>query len=163
MSVADIVTLFSYFLGNPTAGTGLCTAQGFIQQFGELSSIAWSTLIAYTLYSTIKKRKAYTFEHIRYYVLVGFAIPLFVAFLPLSTSSYDNTGAWCWITASTVAGQLWRWLLFYGPLWTAIAFNAYSYYISRKELKSAFANGMPAKYKSLVRRLQFYPLILVVC
>ena len=39
MSVADVITIFSYYLGNPQADTGLCTVQGWVQQFGELSSI----------------------------------------------------------------------------------------------------------------------------
>ena len=137
MSVADVVTIFSYFLGNPSADTGLCTLQGLVQQFGELSSIAWSTLIAYTLYSTVKRRIAYTFKHFPYYVLVGFIVPLLFALLPLTTQSYTNTGAWCWVDAGSVAGQLWRWLIFYGPLWGAIGFNGYSYYIARKEVRGA--------------------------
>ena len=116
MSLADILVIISYFLGDPTSGTGLCTFQGLLQQFAELSSILWSTIIAWTLYTAVVHRRD-TSKMLHKFVVVGFGVPFLLALFPLTTTSYDNTGAWCWITADDVAGQLWRWLIFYGPLW----------------------------------------------
>ncbi|GMH63433.1 hypothetical protein TrST_g1633 [Triparma strigata] len=164
MSLADILVIISYFLGDPTSGTGLCTFQGLLQQFAELSSILWSTIIAWTLYTAVVHRRD-TSKMLHKFVVVGFGVPFLLALFPLTTTSYDNTGAWCWITADDVAGQLWRWLIFYGPLWSAIGFNSYSVYIVRKGLKSAFAGAdeMPKKYKDLINKLKWYPIILVFC
>jgi len=65
---------------------------------------------------------------------LGYGVPLLCAFLPLFTNSYTNTGAWCWISTQQAVGQVWRWLLFYGPLWSCIAFNAYAYYLTEKKV-----------------------------
>lgn len=92
-------------------------------------------------------------------------MPASVSLLPLFTTSYINTGAWCWIDQTDV-GTVWRFLLFYVPLWTCIAFNAYTYYIvirSMNELFKTQNTEVPKKYRSLIQRLKLYPLILVGC
>jgi len=164
MSLADLGALFSYLLGSPSEG-GVCRFQGFIQQYFELSSIIWSAVIAFTLYRAVVKLQD-SASLSKTYLTLGYGVPLLCAFLPLFTNSYTNTGAWCWISTQQAVGQVWRWLLFYGPLWSCIAFNAYAYYLTEKKMKSMFETQdaeMPDKYKALIKRLKLYPLILVVC
>lgn len=164
MSCADLGALFSYLLGSPGEG-GLCRFQGLLQQYCELSSIIWSALIAFTLYRAVVKLQD-SASLLKRYLAFGYGIPVICAFLPLFTSSYTNTGGWCWISNTQTVGQVWRWLLFYGPLWSCVGYNAYCYYLTEKAMKNMFSNQgteMPTKYKALIKRLKLYPLILVVC
>ena len=164
MSIADMGALISYMFGSPKGGA-FCTIQGFVQQLFELSSFAWSTIIAYTLYRAVVKLQD-SKPLLPYYYLFGYGIPLLCAFIPLATSSYVNTGAWCWISNEQTIGQVLRWLLFYGPLWGCISFNAYISFITTKKMRDMFSTrekDMPDKYKALIKRLSLYPLILVVC
>jgi hypothetical protein len=142
----------------------------------ELSSILWTSAIAYTLFRLIVKKKDSNELMNKFYV-VCFGIPFLFCLLPLTTDSYGNTVGWCWIDPedNEAAGQTWRLLLFYLPLWSAIGFNAYVYYIVSRAIGELFGRSksaggtaisrweIPPKYEKLIRRLRMYPLILVFC
>lgn len=169
MSITDGFSCISYFLGSPTTDTALCTLQGFLQQLFQLSSILWTTAIATTLYRAVVKQTG-SQELLPRFHLVCSGIPALFALLPLLTSSYGNTAAWCWIfvdPSSPAIGQVWRLLLFYLPLWAAVVFNGYTYYISNRAMRGLFQSSseseIPKRYRNLMKRLNAYPLILAGC
>jgi len=169
MSITDGMGCISYLIGNPTDQSGLCTFQGFMQQLFQLSSILWTTAISTTLYRAVVKRMGSKELMMRYHLICS-GVPTLFALLPLTTSSYGNTAAWCWIYVeedSPTIGQLWRFFLFYLPLWGAVVFNGYTYYISNRAMKGLFLSNddqqIPKKYRNLMRRLNAYPLILAGC
>ena len=168
MSIADTFSCIAFFFGNPADGSTLCSLQGFCIQLFQLSSILWTTAIATTLFRAVVKRAGSKELMMRFHGLCT-GLPLLFAFLPLFTSSYGNTMAWCWIFVeeeSPTIGQVWRLMLFYLPLWLAVGFNGYVYYISNRAMKSLFSNTaecVPKKYRNLMRRLNAYPLILAGC
>ena len=65
------------------------------------------------------------------YGVIAFGVSGIAALLPLTTSSYGSAGGWCWITSTGNSvlnkGNLWRFVLFYLPLWLVITFNFISY------------------------------------
>ena len=168
MSIADLGAVFCYWFGNPADNTGLCTFQGLAMQFFQFSSILWSTAIALTLYRAVVKRTE-TDGLMKHFHILCFGVPGVFCLLPLTTTSYGNTGAWCWIQAAghRDAGTWWRLFIFYLPLWIAITFNAYTYFITIRAMNQLFKSQdemeIPAKYKKLIQRLSLYPLILVGC
>ena len=164
MSCADCAACIAYFFGSPATGSPLCTVQGLMEQGCQLSSIVWTTIISYTLWNAVVKREAVT-DKMNAFLFFGFALPALTCVLPLSTGSFANTGAWCWIDQSDV-GTVWRFALFYVPLWSAIIFNGYTYWLvidSMKELFKTQNSEIPSKYRALINRLKLYPIILVGC
>jgi len=134
-------------------------------------------VIALTLFRLIVMQK--TSSHLMgKFHLFCFGLPLICMFLPLLTSSYGDTGAWCWIQtpdenkdasmAETLLnkGTIWRLFLFYLPLWIAIAFNSVVYIVVTNTLARVArtqASETRPKYLKMIRRLRMYPLILVFC
>jgi len=175
MSLADVGATLSYFLGDPkNDGSVICGLQAWGEQMFQLSSMLWSTAIALTLYRAVVSHKE-TDELMKYLHLLCFGLPFFLSFMPLTTDDYGTTGAWCWIKSDEPndSGFWWRIFIFYIPLWASIVFNAYSYYLVRKAMTTIFKvqtningeinNEIPEKYKTLMKRLRLYPLILVGC
>ena len=138
-------------------------------------------MIALTLFRLIVMQK--TSSHLMpKFLLYCFGLPFICMFLPLFTNSYGDTGAWCWIetpqenededddASMTKAllneGTMWRILLFYLPLWIAIAFNSVVYIVVTNTLARVArtqASETRPKYLKMIRRLRMYPLILVFC
>eukprot|EP00520_Triparma_pacifica_P018675 CAMPEP_0118662362 /NCGR_PEP_ID=MMETSP0785-20121206/16790_1 /TAXON_ID=91992 /ORGANISM="Bolidomonas pacifica, Strain CCMP 1866" /LENGTH=341 /DNA_ID=CAMNT_0006555899 /DNA_START=71 /DNA_END=1093 /DNA_ORIENTATION=+ len=176
LSISDLGNCISYFLGDPKTGW-LCTTQSMIMSLFELSSVLWTTVIALTLFRLIVMQK--TSSHLmKKFHLFCFGIPFFCMFLPLITDSYGDTGAWCWIQtpeenedesmtrALLNKGTIWRLVLFYLPLWIAIAFNSVVYIVVTNTLARVArtqASETRPKYLKMIRRLRMYPLILVFC
>jgi hypothetical protein len=111
MAVADWFSCIAYFMANPTDGSAACTFQGLLEQGCQLSSIIWTTIISLTLWMAVVKREE-VHTHMRTFLIVGYVLPALTCILPLSTKSFVNTGAWCWIDGETTIGQVWRFLLF---------------------------------------------------
>ena len=56
----------------------LCFAQAFLSNFGELSSMAWSTVIFFSLYQTVVKLRKIDNLKPKYY-LISFGIPFILS------------------------------------------------------------------------------------
>ena len=89
------------------------------------------------------------------------------ALLPLSTSSYGASGAWCWIRPRPrLPSAAWRFSIFYAPVWIAIAYNGAVYANCAwvlERLRSVADDAAGEKLRGTIHRLARYPLILVAC
>ena len=170
MAVADFGIGLTSFMGSPLDGSISCTLQGLLQQFFELASVLWTTVIAGTLFMAIIRQTDVEQYRARIYCY-GWLVPGLLALLPLSTNSYGDAGAWCWIHSKTWAETTaWRFTIFYVPLWIAIAFNGYVYWLTTKTLRrlldvssSVEGDDAPQRLEALIDRLKYYPLILIIC
>jgi len=179
LSLSDMGVCVSYFFGDPTDGTLRCYSQAMIMSFFELASVLWTTVIAYTLFRLIILQKTSVHLINRFHAF-AFGLPLLAMLMPLTTNSYGNSGAWCWITtpSDNVAtdptvqenffqqGTIWRLFLFYLPLWLAIGFNTGVYILVTNALQRVAVTQTALqrpKYLKMVKRLRLYPLILVFC
>ena len=168
MALSDIGGAVAAFLGSPRDRSALCGAQGFLLQFCKVASVFWATVIATTLYASLKKRESIEAERWRPYAYAfAYGIPLFFAILPFSTSSYGSAGAWCWIrTKPRLNSNAWRFSIFYVPSWVCIIYNAMVYaecaFVFYR-LSTVVDDDASAKLKRSVRRLLAYPAILVLC
>lgn len=169
MALADMGSCFTYFLGAPRDRSPLCTSQAVLQQYFELASVLWATVIATTLSLAIWWRVAPPADEWRPAIYgVAWGLPMLVSLLPFSTGSYGSAGAWCWIRPKPRAeSHAWRFSIFYGPIWVAIIYNAIVYSkaaVVLKRLSSTVAGDEASiKLKQTIARLLRYPLILVVC
>ncbi|KAH8074712.1 G-protein coupled receptor [Aureococcus anophagefferens] len=146
MALADMGAALTYWFGSPRDRSGLCTSQAVLQQFFELSS---------TNDGGARARAAFTWG----------ASAVF-ALLPLSTSSYGASGAWCWIRPRPrLPSAAWRFSIFV-PVWIAIAYNGAVYANCAwvlERLRSVADDAAGEKLRGTIHRLARYPLILVAC
>lgn len=192
LAISDVGSGVGYFIGSPPNGA-LCTIQGIILHYFQLSSFLWTTVIAFVLERTVCQQQGQAIQQRRDYLhLYAWGVPLILVVLPFTTArmmphglAYSNTfegwsdshdGAWCWIADddSSGIGTSWRLLTFYLPLWSAMAYNLWSYNkvitTLRITLKSQSSetqiqqqdNDHQMKLK-IVKRLRWYPALLVLC
>mmetsp|Transcript_2838 Transcript_2838/g.4051 ORF Transcript_2838/g.4051 Transcript_2838/m.4051 type:complete len:337 (-) Transcript_2838:253-1263(-) len=192
LAFADIGCNFAFFLGDGAESfTFRCYLQALSFIYFNLASIFLSAGIAYTVWLMIVHR---SFDLAREregrVYAVCFGLPALIACLPLITSDYGNTGAWCSITGDhekeVDTGSIWMLVCFYIPLWLSIGYICYAYlgvYRVIQGVKAAFAmagyhegsgetksepstlalgqpQGLAMEYS---KRLFLYPLIIVVC
>mmetsp|Transcript_29849 Transcript_29849/g.69296 ORF Transcript_29849/g.69296 Transcript_29849/m.69296 type:complete len:202 (+) Transcript_29849:121-726(+) len=124
LAISDIGSNMTYFLGHRAelVGEGLCTLQGMTQQFFELASVLWTVVIGLTLWSSVVRQVKMENRA----AMHGFAwgTSFIIMLLPLSTDSYGPAGSWCWIK-DKMPGTVWRYIVFYVPLWLAFAWVCY--------------------------------------
>eukprot|EP00494_Astrolonche_serrata_P031915 UN32184 len=77
---------------------------------------------------------------------------LITSLLPLTTESYGQSGGWCWVKDGEEVDIMWRFVIFYIPLWVAIMYIGYMYYCTYKEI------GLETP---IMRQVGLYPAILV--
>jgi hypothetical protein len=164
MSVADILDGAAYLL--PSEGV-YCYLQAIGNTVFPLSSVLWSSVMAYCLYRVviIKDYNLLRFEKL--YLVYAYGLPLLFLVPPAATGTFGYAQGWCWITAEDetyIVGSVLRLVCFYIPLWAVIVFNLVVYCKIGRELNKEL--GMMSEdgdmRRALVRRLVFYPIILIV-
>jgi len=176
VSISDFITSIGNFMGDAGgnddthlgASEGLCVFQAVLISYGQLSSVLWSAAIAFTLEMAVLRRsKSFSQEHISqytyHYISVCFGAPVIMALLPLITTSYGDTGGWCWITQLDEAGLAWRMFQFYIPLWLVVIYNCYVYFRLYYRLKDMNAERPNRAAEENMKKIRYYPLILIIC
>lgn len=108
LAIADLIFSFSFFLINENANyknKAFCEFQAFLFYASSLSSIFWTSIIAYSLYRMIlvnSAKKVMTYKNI--FLFIGYFIPFFIALIPLYFKKYgpqslltDKVDSWCGI------------------------------------------------------------------
>jgi hypothetical protein len=155
---------------------GQCVFQGFVLNLFGMGTIFWTTWIAWCLYCAVVLQKQSPSLLLMHSVTIGFST--FLSILPFFTDSYARVGAFCWISAKSDAGQAFRFICWYLPLWAAFLINLYLHNRVSKTLRnfatlSQISNGSlesqspetKAATERLMRmadHLQWYPLIFVI-
>lgn len=81
--------------------TSDCVAQGFLANFGEISSVAWIACISHSFVISFKISGFFKLKRmLLYYTLYSILFPLLLSLIPLFTQSYGFTGSWCWLNFS---------------------------------------------------------------
>ncbi|CAG9313294.1 unnamed protein product [Blepharisma stoltei] len=143
----------------------LCQLQSVALTFCTLANVLWTAMIALALYLAVIHEKRLG-EHYKWYALIfAVLVPLCISWLPYITDSFGTAQGWCWIDDSKKWGTIWRYSLFYGPLWIVIPFNIIVYFkvIKKIQLEIGNVSEQQQMRKQLMRRLVMYPIILVIC
>jgi len=165
--VKSIISMFS--IGIPVATqNGFCYFQGLMVQVTNFAEFSWIAIIATNLFicvvwqKNLTRRWEYGFHGVAWSVNIVFAI------LPMITDNYGNTGPWCWIVEKKPGdiGDVWRFLVYYIPLYICIfyIFVVYIYsskkiYLLLKQANDARKEGKK-RYKTLIRLIA-YPIVFV--
>lgn len=151
------------------------SVQCYIQSVGqgvlELSSVLWTTAMCATLYAVVewKWEVRPTCKVLSWLSLVCFGVPIALTIAAGADGALGPSTSWCYVTD---AKAYWRWILLYGPLWTAVLFNGIVYgriywRLKRTLTTSAQSSATEsqasrARIDAVMRRLVWYPAILVV-
>ena len=166
LSIIDAIHSLVFMIPNYRDNDGdsvLCKIQAVGLTFFTLADVLITAEIALVLYVAVVKEKP--IEKLEKWLLaVSLGMPLIAAILPFTTSSYGNAKGWCWIPDEGTH-IVWIIITLYGPLWVIIAFNIYAYFSVIQKIKAQLNmfSGKEESSRQLVKKLKFYPIILVVC
>mmetsp|Transcript_60456 Transcript_60456/g.74096 ORF Transcript_60456/g.74096 Transcript_60456/m.74096 type:complete len:367 (+) Transcript_60456:17-1117(+) len=137
VAIGDMINCIGNFMGSPDVGP-LCTFQGIVIQFGDLTSFGWVTAIAWSIYTILTREIPPTkADAVRWFKRMHYIIwptTFILAIFPLILGVYGPNGGLCWITGS-VEGEVARWLSFYLPLWGALVYMTFVYCKVWKDLQ----------------------------
>lgn len=156
--------------GNDTyigSSSGLCNLQALLLSYFGLASMMWSVSIAFTLHMAfLRDAPGWSSNEVhlknRKYQVLCFGLPCVLTLLPLFSSSYGDTGGWCWIHDDDSISIVWRFLQFYIPLWAAISYNIFVYTKVHRKIK-AIQQLDPSSNTTMMSRMKYYPLVLIIC
>jgi hypothetical protein len=164
MSVADAIRSIGYII--PNNSDALCLAQAVLTNFGSLSGVIWTSIIAFSIYCVVVlEMEIQSFE--KFMILIGFILPFCITMLPFTTSSYGRAEGWCWVKLDQFE-LVWRIFAFYAIVFVSIVFNSVMYYQVIKELKLDIGYLRSSSHhisekKAVHTRFSFYPLIIIIC
>ena len=168
LAVCDIGSNISDLFGaGNTTGSAACTVQGMWSQTFDMASIFYSFLISYVLWWNIVQissngKKPLLSSSLRNMQIAIWVVAFGLALLPLTTDSYGDAGPWCWIKASgdkVVEGNIWRFSIFYIPLWIVFICICYFYYDVHRAVMRHASFGPSSKLEKFSRKLKFYPMV----
>jgi hypothetical protein len=148
-----------------------CSVYAFLITGLQLSSVFWTTYIAYTVKDSILTQR----EHLpRFswwvYPLVCFGVPVSVSTLPFLTESYDIANLeWCMIARSSSSlTSLWFIVIFNFPLLACLCYCAAAYGVASKAMRFnlSILNLSEDELEDrlfYIRKLKIFPLILALC
>jgi hypothetical protein len=142
-----------------------CYAQAAGDTYAELSSVLWTSAIAYTLFaSVVRGVKMNETLALFWYIIVCCGVPTIMCVGAALDNAYGPAGGWCYMTD---AKAYWRFVAFYAPLWICILFNTVVYFMVLRLLRNAVKVGhandtSTNSIRLLMKRLQLYPFILVI-
>jgi len=158
--LSSIVNLWSWPDTN-FRNTKLCFFQGFFMQLTQMSENVWILAIAVDLflvvniYSLKQNQEALHKFEIAYHA-VCWGVPLVLALLPLSTSSYGFSGAWCWMVNTDPASNAWRFVVFYIPLYIFIISIFVLYGLVGRHMYTSFKSVSGAKSEDVLKSEKKY-------
>lgn len=76
-AIAKIITLFI----NMSENSNLCQFQGFLSNFGQLSSVIWVSIICYSLKSSLIYQRRYIEKEERYFLMIAFGFPFLLSLM----------------------------------------------------------------------------------
>jgi len=176
LALSDFVLSLSAFIKTSDFNSGktdaACVAQGVFMNFAEMSSICWTTIIAYSIYLSTKTTGITLIpKYYLYFFIFSYGLPMIFTIIPLFFGGYGPAGAWCWLNTKDLENNAaWVWsLIIYLFNWLNIAFNIYAVtksirYFRIRTFEVQEDNLEEANFlKNFCIVLKFFPIILVIC
>lgn len=165
IALSLFLSAFGSAFGYPASNTVECWIQGLFTNIFSLSSVMWTTVVAFMLYYLAFTGKIFRIGWKSH--LVCWGLPILVTLLPLMHVTYgSDDGDWCWLveTENTPDGMLviWHWINYYAPLWTCIAMIIF-FLVRVSVIRYNSKEGpMRVAFDTILRQLQLYPLVVCI-
>ena len=167
VAINDLIASIAMALGPSNDGSAACWFQGLSTTGNYLSSVFWTSIITYQVYEVVVNEGSVLRNMSKIHYLC-WGLPLFLTFIPLSTSTYsnpDDESTWCFVADrhnSPPWSQLfWFIASFYVWLWAAMICSAYM--LVAIALKLRRLQVVPDVILSTIGKLALYPVIITVC
>eukprot|EP01130_Rhizamoeba_saxonica_P009668 TRINITY_DN3941_c0_g1_i2.p1 TRINITY_DN3941_c0_g1~~TRINITY_DN3941_c0_g1_i2.p1 ORF type:complete len:243 (-),score=32.25 TRINITY_DN3941_c0_g1_i2:590-1318(-) len=146
---------------------GFCIAQGLFLQYFQIATFCWITIIAFDLWMIVVRKRTRTSFLEKFYHIGAWVTALLFALFPLVTSSYGLSGIWCWIVNTDTASSVWRFLVFYIPLYLMILvvivlYVMIIYNVIKYFKKSDTDDKSKKRVRRQLNRLKLYPIIFLL-
>lgn len=159
LAVANAGAALGYLLAGAPEGSPLCMAQAVFVSLFTLSSICWVAVLTHAFFvSVVWPHKIGLRRREGAFHAVCWGAPLVLTLLPTTTDSYGAAGSWCWLR-DDAAGNTWRMLQFYVPLWLVLAFCVTRMVAAVRAAQAAL--GSTLRWRRMT--LALFPAILAVC
>ena len=167
VAFSDFIASIGWLMGEPSSSNSvICWYQSIISGTFCLSSIFWSSAIAYHLYLiTFHNRFP---ASLTYFHLVCWVVPLILTLLPLSTNTYGNSDALstgCYLSnrPDSPSWGLLFWTIVSFDLWVFLAVCFISILYARILYRATQLEDLDGDLAVALYQLIFYPLIIVFC
>lgn len=153
LAVSDLFKSASMLFPTYSLGSNdvFCQSQSIVYEFFTFLSFLLTLVMSVSLYACVVKNC----EKIESFHVVSMGTVGSLAVISTAVGAfwgvYGRANYWCWIK---IEETMWRYLLFYGPLWLVNIVNLIIYY---KVIKTLAFTSSPLK------RLRIYPIILILC
>eukprot|EP01083_Nonionella_stella_P207576 753941_1 len=124
IAVSDVIFSLGNSMGAPSEGV-MCHIQAISIQFGSISSVLWVVAVSFTInyLMTVKQILANHLKRMLYIMhMMIWSVSCTVSILPLFTNTYGPAGGWCWMKRDKMIDKIFRYALFYIPLWISIIY-----------------------------------------
>jgi hypothetical protein len=164
VAVSNVLTSIGSAIGVVETGTVACWFQGILTNVFTLSSIQWTTVMAFSLYSIVHYEKQVDVTPLVH--AYCWLPPILATVLPLINSTYGNVGNWCWVVDTSRTppwgGMFWFWFSFYGWVWLGLflmlGILTEMHYIIRQKKATFTVQSL----RKIVSTLNLFPLIILV-
>jgi hypothetical protein len=177
LAVSDLGSGLAWYIGVSSApGSIRCFLQGSLLQLFLLSSILWTTAIAYVLRRNILAKYRVEQPSLWNLCLYSWGMAFALMILPLTTNTYTKpigSHEWCWIDTTDKtefdSGTVWRFISFFVPLGVALCFNLHVYILilgrKKREIRRTSSTDDKAQraMERRIKQLQRYPIVLIAC
>jgi hypothetical protein len=164
VAVSNVLTSIGSAIGVVQTGTVACWSQGLLTNIFTLSSIQWTTVMAFSLFSIVHYEKQIDVTPLVH--AYCWLPPILASVLPLINSTYGNVGNWCWVVSTSHTppwGEtFWFWFSFYGWVWLDLflmgaILGEINYSISQKK-----ATTTVKSLQKIISTLNLFPLIILI-
>jgi len=148
-------------LENTSFEAAICQISGGLNEYARISSLLWTTVFAYSLY-TVLQTNTLDMRLFRRSIWLCFIFPLIFSLIPLMLGVYGNAVLFCWIEQlnNTTENEILDTLFFYGWFPVILVINTVYYCKAISLLRRSIPSDQS---KTTFYQLLFYPLILCVC
>lgn len=142
----------------------ICMFQATMIQFSSLAGALWIGCMSFLLYLQVIKKITDLQFYLNICLVFTIGLCLTTSIIPLITSSYGYVGGNCWISGKSEAGNIFRYVFFFGITWIIILFNSLLYFkiIQKVKVEMSIKNKLMDEGKVLIHRLRLYPIAMIV-
>jgi hypothetical protein len=167
MTLSDLISSIMYMIP-PNSNDEICNIQGVIISFSDNLRLGFFLNMTMYLHAGQRSSEDKFKKYEKLSIILVCIISSILASIPLTKISYENSNGLCWIEVNSdnyLSGTLFRFGVFYIPLWMVICYTTWVYYLMIKNIKtlrnSSIVSGSFAK--SAVTKLWLYPATLIIC
>ncbi|OMJ83826.1 hypothetical protein SteCoe_15186 [Stentor coeruleus] len=162
LAISNIITSVAFMIPYQSKPSVMCTAQGYLNNFGQLSSVLWTGCIMLSLYRLIVLERSENLKLELLYIVIAWIIPSGISFI--SINEYKPAGGWCWIKDKSGGKLLYIIGEFYGPYLAVLIYDIFVCYKIKKYLKKCKDElDLRSAKRAAFRRFVFYPITLIIC